>query len=118
MSCHENAKKRRFHGWTNPVLINGMSCKDMRHQNGLLGYNPPKSRGCGPAHDHSRARQMENKKVTLLEIEGLVNESDFRWRQTLRLSKVESQEESDDGDHACVDQFIRAINTNYFRTSW
>jgi hypothetical protein len=21
MSCHENAKKRRFHGWTNPVLI-------------------------------------------------------------------------------------------------
>ncbi|KAJ7776682.1 hypothetical protein B0H14DRAFT_3508262 [Mycena olivaceomarginata] len=21
MSCHENAKKRRFHGWKNPVLI-------------------------------------------------------------------------------------------------
>jgi hypothetical protein len=21
MSCHENAKKQRFHGWTNPVLI-------------------------------------------------------------------------------------------------
>jgi hypothetical protein len=25
MSCHENAKKRRFHGWTNPVLISGPS---------------------------------------------------------------------------------------------
>jgi hypothetical protein len=21
MSCHENAKKQRFHGWTKPVLI-------------------------------------------------------------------------------------------------
>jgi hypothetical protein len=72
-----------------------MSCKDMRYQNGVLGYNPPKSRGWGPAHDHSGARQMENKKVTLLETEGLVNKSGFRWRQTLRLSKVESQEGSE-----------------------
>jgi hypothetical protein len=29
MSCHENAKKQRFHGWRNPVLIIG---------------NPPKKR--------------------------------------------------------------------------
>ncbi|KAJ7680079.1 hypothetical protein B0H14DRAFT_3535952 [Mycena olivaceomarginata] len=38
MSCHENAKKRRFHGWTNPVLIN---------ENGVLGTlvdpGPPQS---------------------------------------------------------------------------
>jgi hypothetical protein len=28
MSCHENAKKRRFHGWTNPVLITaGLRCR-------------------------------------------------------------------------------------------
>jgi hypothetical protein len=30
MSYHENTKKRRFHGWTNPVLISGTPHGDQR----------------------------------------------------------------------------------------
>jgi hypothetical protein len=32
MSCHENAKKQRFHGWTNPVLISDLDLQSEIHQ--------------------------------------------------------------------------------------
>ncbi|KAJ7358259.1 hypothetical protein DFH08DRAFT_953441 [Mycena albidolilacea] len=32
MSCHENAENRRFHGWTNPVLINISHLTELHQQ--------------------------------------------------------------------------------------
>jgi hypothetical protein len=54
MSCHENTKKRRFHGWTNPVLIttatNGMGSHPARQTEwGQTSRREPKGAGAGMA---------------------------------------------------------------------